>query len=302
MAQGATWRVGLALLAAGLLLASAATAGAPRLSEPPSPTEAERGVPSRLLVVAGAVWALALAALALAAARNVGVLQAGGQVSWVRVLASLLSLIFILIVLRVSRPEEYGGAESSGGGGGFLPPDWLSNPPIDLSVGVPMSPGASETGAALVLWAVIAAGLAILGFSVLTLLKPGVSLFGGLTGRVLEAEEREIVGEEQLIRWTSRRRWRGARLQVIESYRSAVEYLRGRGVPMKPSWTPREHLEQVRRMGLPEALTLSDLERLFELARYSKRPVDSDHAELARKLSNAIRSGNPGRGGGSEEA
>ncbi|HDI86435.1 MAG TPA: DUF4129 domain-containing protein, partial [Candidatus Korarchaeota archaeon] len=73
------------------------------------------------------------------------------------------------------------------------------------------------------------------------------------------------------------------------SYRLAVEYLRGQGVPMKPSWTPREHLEQVRRMGLPEASPLSDLERLFELARYSRRPVNPDQAELARRLSEAVR-------------
>ncbi len=289
MMRATTWRVSLALLAAGLLLASAAAVGTPRLSEPLTPREGGEKAPNRLLVAAGAIWALALASLALAAARNVGVLQAGGQTSWVRILTSLLSLALILAVLRASNPEEYRGLEGPGGGRGFIPPDWLSNPPIGLSLGAPASPDASRAGASLVLWAAIALGLAVLAFSVATLLRPGVSLFGGLTGWLPGREERGGVVEEGTRGPGPRRRWEGARLQVIESYRLAVEYLRGQGVPMKPSWTPREHLEQVRRMGLPEASPLSDLERLFELARYSRRPVNPDQAELARRLSEAVR-------------
>ncbi|MDK2465116.1 MAG: DUF4129 domain-containing protein [Candidatus Korarchaeota archaeon] len=286
----ATWRVGLALLAAGLLLASAAEVGAPRLSEPLTPRQGGEKAPNRLLVAAGAIWALALASLALTAARNVGVLQAGGRTSWVRALTSLLSLALILAALYLSNPGEYEGLKASGEGRGFIPPDWLSNPPIP-SLGVPASPGASRAGASLVLWAAIAIGLAVLAFSVVTLLRPGVSLFGGLAGRLSGREERERVAKDGSRRVWPRRRWEGARLQVIESYRSAVEHLRGQGVPMKPSWTPREHLEQVRRMGLPEASPLSDLERLFELARYSRRPVNPEHAELARRLSEAVRRG-----------
>ncbi len=286
----ATWRVSLALLAAGLLLASAAAVGAPRLSEPLTPRQGGEKAPNRLLVAAGAIWALALASLALTAARNVGVLQAGGRTSWVRALTSLLSLALILAALYLSNPGEYEGLKGSGEGRRFIPPDWLSNPPI-LSLGVPASPGASRAGASLVLWTAIAIGLAVLAFSVGTPLRPGVSLFGGLTGRLSGREERERIVKDGSRRVWPRRRWEGARLQVIESYRSAVEHLRGQGVPMKPSWTPREHLEQVRRMGLPEASPLSDLERLFELARYSRRPVNPEHAELARRLSEAVRRG-----------
>jgi len=293
---GSTKLIKAAALAAALMLVAAATAGVPRMSEPASP-QRERAGTGRLLVVAGAVWSLALIAASLAAVRNVRVVQTGGRSSWMRLVSPLISLILVLAALRFARGSatSEGYDQVAGAGDRFSPPDWLSRAPIGALRDVTLIP--ARSGAELALWLVVAAGAAILALSLVALLRPGVSLYSRLPGWPTGAGGLMAPARPTDAGSTQRRTWRGARLRIIESYGSVVDHLRSLGVPMRPSWTPREHLEYVLRMGLPQASPLGELERLFELARYSERPLSSDHARLAERLASAIR-GESEEGGG----
>ena len=283
MSQGRLGLDVLCLSIAAVLLVISPVVGVVRLTESAMPEipSTEPGLAATLTAV---VWIAALLVLTLATLRNARVIyqtRAGGKNS---VLTMLLALVLVFLILRLFR-RDGGILEIKPTGVVFNPPDWL---PRFGGPGLPESPAGGPThlgGSALIL--ILAAGLAVLIASLSLLISPGISIFPGLGKWALKETEAPQKSDVPPVR--PLRRWEGIRLEVIESYRIAVNALASRGVPIKPHWTHTEHLSIVKRSGMPEAKPLSRLTQLFEVARYSKRPLSGDAAEEARRLSEEVR-------------
>ena len=279
----------LCLAVAAILLALTPVVGEVRLTESAVPESPSAG--QRLTVtLVGMVWIAALGVLTLATLRNARValeLRAGSRFSMLNTLLAL-AIVFVLVkLLSLLKREGDILHFNLTGGVRFNPPEWL---PRLEGPGAPEAPVAGPAALANRLSTILllAAGLAVLIVGLILLLKPGVSIFPGLGRWAWEKLESPGEGEAGPPS-RPKRRWEGIRMVVIESYRDAVTTLASRGLPSKPSWTHTEHLAFVERTGRPEARPLSELTRLFEVARYSRRPLSEAAAREAKRLSREVR-------------